>query len=81
MLQGLFRCLVDYADNFSENPTETVFTLFNGPVPCHTGKFFQHVVICGCGDGAYSSRLFILHSGMQVLHGGQLTVNHLLSLL
>lgn len=32
--------------------------------------------MCGCGDGADSSWLYILYSVMQVLHGGQLTVNH-----
>lgn len=52
----------------------------NGPVLCHRGKFFQKAVMCSCGDGANSSWLFILRSVMQVLLGGQLTVNHLLSL-
>lgn len=81
--EGVFRCLVDYDDNFSENPTEAAVVLcFNGPPLCRRGNFFfpRKVVMCGCGDGANSFWLFILHSVMQVLHGGQLTVNHLFSL-
>lgn len=82
--EGVFRCLVDYDDNVSGSPTEAAVALgFNGPVLCHKGTFFfQKVVMCGCGDGANSSWLFffyILHSVVQVLHGGQLTVNHLFS--
>lgn len=29
------------------------------------------LLFVGCGDSDYSSRLFILHRGVQVLHGGQ----------
>lgn len=32
--------------------------------------------MCGCADGSDSSGLYFPHSGVQVLHGGQLTVNH-----
>lgn len=69
-----------------KTPLRQSSLFFNGLVLCHTEVFVsfspppQNVVICGCRDGAFLSRLFILHSGKQVLHGGQLTVNHLLSL-
>lgn len=43
-------------------------------MPCVAEESF---FLCGCGDGANSSRLFILRSGVQVPRVGQLTVNHL----
>ena len=80
--ERVFRCLDDYDDNFSENPTEAADVLcFNGPLLCGRGTFFQHVVMCGSRDGANVSWLFILRSVIQVPHGGQLTVNHLFGLL
>lgn len=80
--ERVFRCLDDYDDNFSVNPTEAAVVLcFNGPALWRSGTVFQHVVIHGSGDGASFSWLFILHNVMQVPHEGQLTVNHLFSLL
>lgn len=38
--EGVFRCLVDYDDNFFENPTEAAVVLcLNGPLLCRRGKF------------------------------------------
>lgn len=81
-----FRCLVYRDDNFTENPTEVAVALcFNGPVLCHRGKVFFFFFQKAChmwlrGGCQLVLAFFILHSVMQVFHGGQLTVNHLFSL-
>lgn len=87
--RGSFRCLADYVDNFSENPSEVpVVFSFNGPELCHRGKFgsffFKYIYkrLSCVATGMLptcSGFFFILDGVMQVLHGGRLTVNHLFS--
>lgn len=44
--RGSFRCLADYVDNFSENPSEVPVVLsVNGPELCHRGKFLCFFLI------------------------------------